>query len=617
MITDEDKERVRQATDFQALVSETVVLRQRGHDFWGCCPFHHEKSPSFHINPSTGLWNCFGCHKGGDVFDYVMARENLDFMDAVRYLADRAGIELSEEQGAASRGPRRNRLIEALTEAESFYSTMLLRGRGQGNDAARRYLAGRGFGSDVCRRWGLGYAPGRGTLVADLRGKGFSPQEMMAADLALDRSGRLSDRFFDRVMFPIHDEQGRSIGFGGRVMGDGKPKYLNTRETNVFHKSKHLFAFDRAKETITARGVAMVVEGYTDVIALHEVGYTNAVAALGTALSLDHVKLLERFGAKVIICMFDGDAAGQKAAELSIRHLDKTKAEMRCVVLPDNQDPAEFLADHGPEALQPILREAEPLMSFVFDKKLGNYDLSVPGQRVAALNDLASVLVPLKGSVLLDSYVTQLASRLGTDVEATRRAVYQSKEPVADERLTPASRQAPAGNEGSGHAYTATPSYGYEVLSQDDRALLVVERELLAVLASNPDAVRPYGDRIAGFTWADSRHEVMAWAMLATPAGSSPAQVVAAATEVVPDAPRILSGGRMAQVEHMSTADKVAFLVDTVELHSTRRKVRQIKAQLAAMSGGVPGTDAQELFRQATDLQKRCNELTQKLSSVN
>lgn len=614
MITDEDKERVRQATDFQALVSETVVLRQRGHDFWGCCPFHHEKSPSFHMNPSTGLWNCFGCHKGGDVFDYVMARENLDFMDAVRYLADRAGIELSEEQGTAHRGPKRNRLIEALTEAESFYSTMLLRGKGQGNDAARRYLSGRGFGSDVCKRWGLGYAPGRGSLVADLRGKGFSPQEMISADLALDRSGRLSDRFFDRVMFPIHDEQGRSIGFGGRVMGDGKPKYLNTRETNVFHKSKHLFAFDRAKETITARGVAMVVEGYTDVIALHEAGYTNAVAALGTALSLDHVKLLERFGAKVIICMFDGDAAGQKAAELSIQHLDKTKAEMRCVVLPDNQDPAEFLAAHGAEALQPILREAEPLMSFVFDKKLGSYDLSVPGQRVAALNDLAAVLAPLKGSVLLDSYVTQLASRLGTDVEATRRAVYSAKEtatpsrPSADEQAVE-QRRPPVVEQ--------SPAYGYEVLSQDDRALLVVERELLAVLATNPDAVRPYGDRIAGFTWADSRHEVMAWAMLATPAGSTPAQVVAAATEVVPDAPRILSGGRLTQVEHMTVADKVSFLLDTVELHSTRRKVRQIKAQLAAMSEGVPGPDAQDLFRQATELQKRCNELSQKVSSVN
>ena len=614
MITDEDKERVRQATDFVALVSETVVLRQRGHDFWGCCPFHHEKSPSFHINPSTGLWNCFGCHKGGDVFDYVREREGLEFPDAIRYLADRAGIELSEEQGPGRRGPKRNRLIEALGEAEAFYSKMLLRGRSEGSANARAYFAGRGFGSDVCRRWGLGFAPGRGSLVSELRAKGFSGQELLAADLAIERSGRLADRFYERVMFPIHDEQGRTIAFGGRVMGDAKPKYLNTKETPVFHKSKHLFAFDRAKETITARGVAIVVEGYTDVVALHEAGYTNAVAALGTALSLDHVKLLERFGAKVIICMFDGDAAGQKAAEMSVQHLDKTKAEMRCVVLPDNQDPAEFLASHGGDALQPILREAKPLMSFVFDKKLAGYDLSVPGQRVAALNDVAQVLAPLKGSVLLDSYATQLAGRLGTDVEATKRVIREAK------GAAPAQPQQGAASSAEAQAVPqapqeAVPSLAYGVISSDDRALMEVERELLSLMAASPDALRPFGERIATFSWADSRHETMAWAMLATPAGSTPAEVVAAATEVVPEAPRILSGGRMAATEGMGVSEKAAFLLDSVDLHSTRRQVREIKAQLAALSYAAPDTSAQDLFRRATELQKHANELSYRLSS--
>ena len=611
MITEEDKERVRQATDFAALVSETVVLRQRGADFWGCCPFHHEKSPSFHINPSTGLWNCFGCHKGGDVFDYVMARENLEFPDAIRYLADRAGIELSEERGSAARGPKRNRLMEALGEAESFYSTMLLRGRGEGNDAARKYLAGRGFGSAVCRRWNLGFAPGHGRLVAELRGKGFSSQEILAADLALERSGRLVDRFFDRVMFPIHDEQGRPIGFGGRVMGDGKPKYLNTKETAVFHKSKHLFAFDRAKETITARGTAIVVEGYTDVIALHEAGFTNAVAALGTALSLDHVKLLERFGAKTIICMFDGDAAGQKAAELSVQHLDKTKAEMRCVVLPDNLDPAEFLDARGAEALVPILKAARPLMQFVFEKKLAGFDLSVPGQRVAALDELAGVLAPLKQSVLLDSYATQLANRLGLDVGAVRRAIQERPEPR---------QQEPWGGRAQEQAQTPVQPRPYEeqaptrnlaALSSADRMQVRAERELLALMATSIDTLRPYGERIASFTWADSRHEAMAWAMLATPVGATPAEVVAAASEVVDVAPRILSGGRLSIVEGMDSEEKAAFLMDTVELHSLKRQVRAIRTELASQD---PSTDTQELFRRATELQKRANELSAQLA---
>lgn len=258
MISDEDKERVRKETDFVALVSETVPLKQRGGEFWGCCPFHQEKSPSFKINPSTGLWHCFGCGKGGDVFDYICEREGLSFPDAIRYLADRAGIELTEERGSAHHGPKRNRLIDCLTEAQSFYSLLLLRGKGKDFAAGRSYLAGRGFGSSVCRRWGLGFAPGHGQLVSHLAQKGFSREEMIAADLAVERNHRLQDRFYDRVMFPIRDEGGRVIAFGGRVLTDAKPKYLNTKETAVFHKSKHMFAFDRAKETITAQRLSLI-----------------------------------------------------------------------------------------------------------------------------------------------------------------------------------------------------------------------------------------------------------------------------------------------------------------------------------------------------------------------
>ena len=431
MITDEDKERVRQATDLVALVAETVELRQRGQEFWGCCPFHGEKNPSFKVNPNTGLWHCFGCGEGGDVFSYVQKRENLEFPDAIRYLADRAGIELAEERGG-QRGPRRNRLIECLTEAESFYSTMLMRSRSEGAAQARAYFAGRGFGSDVCRRWGLGYAPGHGALVAHLRQKGFSAREIVAADLAVDRSGRPSDRFYERVMFPIHDELGRTIAFGGRIMGKKKDvaKYVNTRDTAVFNKGKHLFAYDRAKQTMAATGQAIVCEGYTDVIAMHEAGFTNAVAALGTAFRLDHVKLMERQRVHRITCMFDGDAAGQRAAERAVRYIDKTTAEFRCVVLPDDMDPMEFLAARGADELRPILEAAEPLMDFVFAKRLEGLDLSVPGRRVAALKDMALLLAPLKHSVLLDDYATRLADTLGLEVEDTKRAIREA--PVQD-----------------------------------------------------------------------------------------------------------------------------------------------------------------------------------------
>lgn len=642
VISDEDKERVRQATDFVQLVAETVELRQRGQDFWGCCPFHGEKTPSFKVNPSTGLWHCFGCGEGGDVFSYVQRRENLEFTDAVRYLADRAGIELSEER--TSRGPRRSRLMEALEEAESFYHLMLMRGRGSDSAAARSYFAGRGFGSDVCRRWRLGYAPGHGALVAHLREKGFTPAELVAADLAQERSGRLQDRFWGRVMFPIHDERGRAIAFGGRVLDaqkrEGVAKYVNTRDTAAFNKGKHLFAYDRARDGMAATGEAVVCEGYTDVIAMHEAGFTNAVAALGTAFRLEHVRLMERQRVSRIICMFDGDAAGQRAAERAVRYLDKTSASLMCVVLPDGQDPMEFLAAHGADALREQLAGARPLMDFVFEKRLASYDLSGPGRRVRALEDMASVLAPLKQSVLLDEYATRLADALGMDVDETKRAIRSAPVPELDEER-PARRAAapspaaapPAAAEGPSYeAHDEAPADYVAIdalegggtaepapeavpgpLSADERVQVAAERELLCAIAQRPDALRGYGDRIAGLVWADGRHEAMAWAMLSTPEGSTPAEAVAAAAAVVPEAPRILSGGRAMGDDELSDERKLDFIVDSAELYSCRRRIRQIRARLRS---AAPDPDSDSLFAEATQLQRRVTELAGRLSSV-
>lgn len=638
MISDEDKERVRQATDLLQLVSETVELRQRGQDFWGCCPFHGEKTPSFKVNPATGLWHCFGCGEGGDVFSYVQRRENLDFPDAIRYLADRAGIELSEERGGR-RGPKKTRLMEALGEAESYYHMMLMRGRGAGPDAARRYLAGRGFGSDVCRRWGLGFAPGHGQLASQLRSKGFSAAEMISADLAVERSGRLSDRFYDRVMFPIHDELGRTIAFGGRIIEkrDNVAKYINTRDTPAFNKGKHLFAYDRAKESMAATGEAIVCEGYTDVIAMHEAGFTNTVAALGTAFRLDHVRLMERQRVSKIICMFDGDAAGQRAAERAVRYIDKTSAALLCVVLPDNQDPMEFLAAHGAAALRPILDSARPLMDFVFEKRLEGHDLTAPGRRVRALQDMAGLLAPLKHSVLLDEYATRLADTLGMDVDETKRAIRDAKVVELDEeRPARSPRLEPRVTAGQGapdepplDSYDYVPAEAYDdssatdaafasaplsSLSADDRMQVSAERELLCAMATSPDAFRPFGERIAGLSWTDERHEAMAWAMLSSPQGSTPAEVVAAATSVVPDAPRLLGAGRIMAEPGLADAEKLELIVDTAELCSCRRRIRQIRAALRSSADAGEGSDA--LFAEATTLQRRVNELTRKLSAV-
>ena len=653
MITDEDKERVRQATDFVTLVSETVELKPRGQDYWGCCPFHQEKSPSFKINPSTGLWHCFGaCSEGGDVFSYVMKRENLDFPDAIRYLADKAGITLSEE-AHVSKGPRKNRLIECLTEAENYFHSMLMRGRGEGPETARAYLSGRGFGAGVCKRWKLGYAPGRGALVAHLRKCGFTTQEMVAANLAVERNGRISDWFYDRVMFPIHDEQGRTIAFGGRITKkvENAPKYLNTRDTTVFNKGKHLFAYDVAKETIAAQSEAIICEGYTDVIAMHEAGFTNTVAALGTAFTSEHVKLIDRQRARKIICMFDGDAAGQHAAARAIKFIDKTTAAFLCVVLPNNQDPMEFLAESGAEKLRPILDSARPLMDFVFDATSAEFDLSVPGGRVKALEALASLLAPLKTSVLLSEYALRVADLLHVDAEEAKRAIKAA--PIQDDasnfRTSKSARkqfQKTSYNTSNNLTYTKSPVYaegssydevppydeasmydvpadvrvpsGTQGLSAEDRRQVNSELELLSAMAINLSLVREYQDRIADFVWADARHQTMAWAMLATPEGATPAQVVAAAVAVEPNAAAILSSGRVISEGNSDTRRSLEFIVDTVDYYSVQRKLREIRSNLR--SGSYTGeqsdeTLAEEQLAAAQALQTRALELGKRLTS--
>lgn len=603
MITDEDKERVRAASDIVQIVGETVMLKQRGQEFWGCCPFHGEKTPSFHVIPSTGLWKCFGCGAGGDVFGYIMKRENLEFPDAIRYLADRAGIELQEERGANT-GPKRSRLRELMTETVEYYHRMLMRSKSEGAAAARSYLAGRGFGSAVCKRWHLGYAPGRGQLVAHLKEKGFTYQEMIAANVGVERNGRTNDRFYERAMFPIYDEQGYAIALGGRVIGQGEPKYLNSSETSLFHKSRNLFALDRAKEAITASAEVLVVEGYTDVIALHEAGFTNAVAALGTALTLDHVKTLSRFRVRRIVCMFDGDAAGQRAAERCVQYLDKTEANIMAVVLPNGQDPAEYLADHSTDELRAQLDAAQPLMDFVLSRRIDALELDTPGRRAKALDELAGVLAPLSGSVLLDTYAMRVADTLGFSLRDVRRAIQKK----------PREASYPSLEEKDTDEHRSVPSHtDKRPLSADERVQWDAELELVCALANSPDTMRAYADRLASFSWVDARHEAIAWAILATPSGTSPKDAVAAATAVVPEAADIISSGRIATMGALSAEESANILVDTCELYSTRRAIRQMRAKLAAHA---PGDDAGALFAEATELQKRANELQIRLSSA-
>ena len=674
MITDEDKDRVRAASDLVAIVQETVELKPRGHEFWGCCPFHGEKTPSFHIIPATQVWHCFGCGEGGDVFTYIMKRENLSFPESIRYLADRAGIEIQDDPayGKKDRGTKRTRIYDVCAETAAFYHTMLMRGK---DNRPREYFASRNMGGAVCQRYSLGFAPGRNALVTHLSQKGFTPQEMIDANVAVSRGrGQLADRFYDRVMFPIFDEQGHNIAFGGRIMGDGQPKYLNTAETSVFHKKRNLYGFNWAKEYIVAEQTAIVVEGYTDCIACWEAGIKNVVATLGTALTEHHVKTLTRF-AKRIVYMFDGDAAGQKAARRAIQFIEQDSMDLRCVVLPDGNDPMEFITAHGGDALRERIAASEPLMDFVFRKLEESSDITTPGGRTRALEDALALIYPLRQSYMIENYFQQIADRLGLDANTVRensqrvfrdvakreeneRRREQNYERMAAQREAASDNgdarrsawasgatqsvaaQATTPDEEEPYDYVPLDAYDGEpdaqagqvdsaahqpgfatnapmpvVLTDLERRSLAGERELLTLLTSYPDSFRPFADRITDIEWVDERNETIAWAVLATPEGTAPVDVMAAARAVCPEAASLVSAGTIASTSAHPTETNIAFLLDTLELYTLKRRMQTAQGKLR--SDRTLDVEARRnLVIQTTKDAARLRELSQAVEGV-
>ena len=440
-ISDDDVRRVREASDLVALFGERTPVRQRGRDFWCCCPFHEERTPSCKIDPSAQLWHCFGCGEGGDVFSYVMKLEDLSFPEAVRWLAERAGVQITESGGPQLPRGRKARLKEVCKRAAEFYHTQLMRSKSP-DAAPRARVPGqpRRLGGSVPNDWDLGFAPGRGALVRHLRQLGFSNEEMVEANVATDGGGRgLRDRFYNRVMFPIRDVQGECIAFGGRVIGQGEPKYLNSQETPIFHKSEVLYGLDKAKAAMAATGVAIVVEGYTDVIALSEAGVKNVVATLGTALTARHIRALSRHAQHKIVYLFDGDAAGQRAADRALQFIDRSmtpeagrsKIELFAVTLPDDLDPADFVRQRGADELRSCLEGAQPLLKYGIERRLARHDLSTAEGRSRAMAEALQVLAPIKDSLLAKDYAVQIAGRVRAREEDALEAL---------SRLTPPAR---------------------------------------------------------------------------------------------------------------------------------------------------------------------------------
>ena len=602
-ISDEDVRRVRDATDLVSLVSERVVLKQKGRLHWGCCPFHAEKTPSFKIDPATQLWHCFGCGLGGDAYGYLMKTDNVDFVESVRILADRAHIEITEEAGGVPRSLR-ERLIAATEAATAFYHDVLTRSHEPGAEKAREYLSQRGFGSDVAKTWKLGYAPGRSALVKHLQGAGFTTDEIVSANLGLksDR-GDVRDRFYERIMFPIHELQGRAIAFGGRVIGPGEPKYLNTQDTPIFHKSANMYAIDRAKATITSTGTAIVVEGYTDVIALHEAGITNTVATLGTALTREHVRLLSRF-AKRVVYLFDGDEAGLRAADRASEFIDKSitpeagrdRVELEVAVIPGGQDPADYVGGHGADGLRAMVAGAIPLLRFSIDRRLGRWDLDRPEERARALKEAADVLAPVKDSILADDYANYIADRLFVDFATARRAIAAAKAAPAP---------APAPDLGAQTNTEPVSAYVFPADAKRQR----VELELLDVLVRVPALRGRARFLLTSDLLTDPTNHAIAETIAQSDADISAAELVGRIEALVPGAAAALSGATVTAGDETEFVAIERDLVRTLKEMDLERRIRIESAWLNQNKALKDSSEYDEVFRKVSSLQRELSEL--------
>ncbi len=415
-------EEIRMKNDIVSVVSGYVKLQKKGSNHWGCCPFHNEKTPSFSVSEPKQMYHCFGCGVSGNVYTFVMKYENYTFPEAVRMLAERAGVKLPEVEDTAEmkqRAGKRTRLLEINKEAARYFYYQL---RSPQGEVGRRYLEKRELSEETMHRFGLGYAGKNGALLVEyLRKKGFADAEIKEAGLAnySEKAGLLS-QFWNRVMFPIQDSNHRVIGFGGRVMGDGEPKYLNSPETPVFDKRRNLYGLNFAR---TARsGNIILCEGYMDVIALHQAGFIQAVASLGTAFTPEQANLLHRYTDSVLLA-YDSDGAGVKAALRGIGILREAGLTGKIINMRPYKDPDEFIKNLGKEAFQERIDSAENSFFFEIRVMEGNYDLNDPESKTKFHREIAKKLCEFQEDVERENYLQAVADKYHIGFENLRKLV--------------------------------------------------------------------------------------------------------------------------------------------------------------------------------------------------
>jgi DNA primase len=478
-------EQVQAVADMVEIVGQYTELRKAGANYSGLCPFHEERTPSFSVNPTEKLYYCFGCGAGGNLFGFVQQKENLDFAAAVEYLADKYGIALEYEESSA-RGDaerrRRERLHALLEQATQYFERVLH--DSQAAAPAREYLAQRGLAEDICHQFRLGFSlPGWDKLRDAARSRKFSEEELLAAGLVIPgKGGRPYDRFRGRIMFPLADDRGRTLGFGARTMGDEKPKYLNSPETPLYHKSEAVFGIHAAKAAAGKEDRVYVVEGYTDVLALVQAGVHNVVASMGTALTEQQLKRLSRLTKNLYLC-FDADAAGIGAMKRALTLGRRMSLSLHVVRVPDGFDPADYvLSGAGGDGFRRLAAEAQTLLQFHVRLALATHDLDKPDGRARAFAQLEGVLSEAATPIERDEELRYIADRLQLSDESVRYLLSGSGRPAArggaaaEDRRTPPHGGGTAAVVGGAHELEvrflagclARPAKGREVLAGVD-----------------------------------------------------------------------------------------------------------------------------------------------------
>jgi DNA primase len=597
-IRDEDIALVRERTSIVDVISERVTLKSAGGgNVKGLCPFHDEKTPSFTVSSARNVYFCHGCGAGGDAIRFVMDCDHLIFVEAVERLAARARVELRYEAGGPApvrqNQGHKQRLIAANKAAGDFFATQLSAPAAR---AAREFLAQRGFDRAAAQTYGCGFAPeGWDTLVKHLRQVGFTSAEMEAAGLAKPaRSGSLIDRFRRRLIWPIRDLAGDTIGFGARKLfdDDDGPKYLNTPETLLYKKSHVLYGIEHAKREIARQSRAVIVEGYTDVMACHLAGVPTAVATCGTAFGTDHIGVLRRLLmdtdtlAGEIIFTFDGDAAGRKAALRAFADDQRFVAQTFIAVSPDNMDPCELRLGKGDAAVRDLVARREPMIAFALRSVLSHYNLDTAEGRVGALREAAPLVAKIKDRALRPEYARKLAGDLGMEIETVSQAVAAAGGGQVGP-LVPTARQRP-------------------VAPPPDAPLTIVEREALKLALQSPVVAGPMFDAITAADYVHPIHVVVRQAITDV-GGLAGATAGAVWVEKVREACTDLSAAALVSelaVEPLRLDGEldpryVAVTLARLQLASVTRRLQEVKSRVQRLN---PVTHKDEYLALAGEL---------------